>query len=56
MFMYYFAIGKGGGNRDKMEDLYTSDKNASSDSPPIAFSSAASSYGVPFQGLQYKNK
>ena len=35
------------------EDIQTSDKNASNDSPPNAFFSAASSYGFPVHGLQY---
>ena len=42
------------GREIKIKDLHTSDKNASSDSPPKAFFSAASSYGIPVQGLQFK--
>ena len=42
------------GTQIKIKDLLTSDKNASSDSPPNAFFSAASSYGIPIQGLQFK--
>lgn len=40
----------------KKVDLHTSDRKASSDSPPNAFFSAASSYGVPFQGLQQEKQ
>jgi len=37
-----------------IKDLCTSDKNASSDSPPNAFLSTASMYGFSIQGLQLK--
>jgi hypothetical protein len=42
------------GLETKIKDLCTSDKNASSDSPPNAFLSTASLYGYSIQGLQLK--
>jgi len=42
------------GLETKIKDLCTSDKNASSDSPPNAFLSTASLYGFSIQGLKLK--
>jgi len=42
------------GLETKIKDLFTSDKNASSDSPPYEFLFTASSYGYSIQGLHLK--